>query len=174
MSDAAVEAKTGKDWPAWFEVLDKAGAAALEHRAIVQLLSGQHNVAPWWRQMITVEYERARGLRAVHETADGYAVSISKTLGAGLSDVYAAATQPGARRKWLPPGELVISSQIQDKCVRATWNGAARLELGFYAKDPCKAQLVVQLRKLAGAAQVERERDAWKLALQRLQKLLES
>jgi hypothetical protein len=33
MSDAAVKARTGKDWPTWFRLLDRAGAARLEHKA---------------------------------------------------------------------------------------------------------------------------------------------
>ena len=34
MSDAAVQAKTGKTWPEWFAVLDKAGAAKMTHKEI--------------------------------------------------------------------------------------------------------------------------------------------
>ena len=29
MSDAAIKAKTGKDWAGWFAALDKAGAAGM-------------------------------------------------------------------------------------------------------------------------------------------------
>ena len=38
-SDAAVKAKTGKDWAGWFGVLDKGGAAKLDHKAIAHMLS---------------------------------------------------------------------------------------------------------------------------------------
>ena len=63
MSDAAVKAKTGKDWAGWFGALDKAGAANLNHPQIARLLHEKHGVAGWWSQMVTVEYELARGLR---------------------------------------------------------------------------------------------------------------
>ena len=51
MSDAAVKAKTGKDWAGWFAVLDRAGAASFDHKGIVALLSDTHDVPAWWRQI---------------------------------------------------------------------------------------------------------------------------
>jgi len=36
MSDAAVQAKTGKNWKEWFSLLDKAGARKLTHQEIVK------------------------------------------------------------------------------------------------------------------------------------------
>jgi hypothetical protein len=89
MSDAAVKTKTGKDWAGWFGALDKAGAAKLEHKAIANVLSDKHGLPGWWCQMVTVEYERARGLRVRHETAKGFAVAISKTVATSLSDLAA-------------------------------------------------------------------------------------
>jgi len=47
MSDAAVKAKTGKDWAGWFGALDKAGATKLEHRAIADILSEKHGMPGW-------------------------------------------------------------------------------------------------------------------------------
>ena len=37
MTDAAIKARTGKDWAGWFSALDKAGAARLDHKAIAKL-----------------------------------------------------------------------------------------------------------------------------------------
>ena len=109
MSNATVKARTGRDWRGWFEVLDRAGAVHLEHQAIVRILSEQHGVPSWWRQMVTVEYERARGLRARHETSRGFSVSVSKTIGAGLADLYAATASAPLRKKWLPAGKFAPS-----------------------------------------------------------------
>lgn len=67
-----------------------------------------------------------------------------------------------------------MSSQTKDKYFRGSWNGSARLEIGFYAKEGGKAQIAVQVNKLAKRDEVERERAAWKAALRKLQKLLES
>ena len=66
MSDEAVESKTGKTWSRWFKHLDAAGAKKMTHQEIVAHLHDQHQVRPWWTQMITVTYEQARGLRDKH------------------------------------------------------------------------------------------------------------
>ena len=67
-----------------------------------------------------------------------------------------------------------MSSQTKNKYFRGSWNDGARLEIGFYAKEGGKAQIAVQLNKLARRADVDRERAAWKAALLKLQKLLEA
>jgi hypothetical protein len=173
MSDAAVKAKTGRDWAGWFAVLDRAGAASLEHKAIVALLSDTHGVPAWWRQMVAVEYERARGLRALHQTASGYSVAVSRTLATSLPKLYAAAASDATRAKWFPKGKFEGSSQTRDKYFRGAWGKGARLEINFYSKGPDKAQLAVQISKLAGKADVETQRGIWKSALGKLQELLE-
>jgi hypothetical protein len=172
MSDEAVKAKTGKDWAAWFKLLDAAKAQSLEHRAIVTLLSKTHGVPGWWRQMVAVEYERARGLRAVHQKSDGFSVSASKTLAAALPRLFRASATEAQRKRWFPTGTFVASSVTEDKYLRGAWNDSARLEFGFYVKGTDKAQISVQVSKLASAAEVERERTAWKAALARLEKQL--
>jgi hypothetical protein len=172
MSDAAVKAKTGKDWAGWFGALDKAGAAKLKHPQIAQLLHKQHGVPGWWCQMVTVEYELARGLRVRHQTATGFSVSASKTIAATLSALYTATSSAAKRKQWFPKGVLAIASQTKNKYFRGAWNGA-RLEVGFYAKEGGKGQIAIQVNKLATRADVDRERAAWKAALGKLQKLLE-
>jgi hypothetical protein len=172
MSDVAVKTKTGKDWAGWFGVLDTAAAMELNHRAIVNILSEKHGAPRWWRQMITVEYERARGLRDRHETDSGFSVSVSKTLTTSLSDLYAATADADKRKKWFPNGEFALTSLTRDKYFRGTWNKEARLEIGFYARAEKKAQIEVQINKLAKRTDVERERAAWKAALSRLHGIL--
>jgi hypothetical protein len=174
MSDAAVKAKTGKDWAGWFGALDKAGAAKLTHPQIARLLYEKHGVPGWWSQMVTVEYELARGMRVRHQTSTGFSVSASKTIATTLSALYAATTSAAKRKEWFPKGELEVSSQTRNKYFRGSWNGAARLEIGFYAKEGGKAQVAVQVNKLAKRADVDRERAAWRAALLKLQKLLEA
>jgi hypothetical protein len=173
MDAAAVKAKTGKDWSAWFEILDQATASALSHQERVSLLGDVHGAPRWWRQMIAVEYERARGLRVWHQTATGFSVSVSATVAASLADLYEATAQAPRRRKWFPQGEFVESSQTRNKYLRGSWNGAARLEIYFYAKGERKSQLNVQVNKLQEETQVETQRAAWKGALAKLRALIE-
>ena len=167
MSDAAVKAKTGKDWAQWFAALDKAKAATMNHQEIVAA-AGKLGAGRWWGQMVTVAYERARGLRTKHETATGFSVGISKTLACDLSDLYAAASDEKSRKAWFPKGAFVLSSQTKDKYLRGSWRGEARLEINFYAKGAGKSQINVQVNKMKKEADVESERSAWKVALEKL------
>ena len=58
MSDEAVRAATGRDWSEWRALLDKRGAAGLDHGAIVGLVREACG-GDWWSQMVTVGYELA-------------------------------------------------------------------------------------------------------------------
>jgi len=173
MKDSAVKAKTGKNWKSWFALLDKAGAAKLRHTDIAELLYAKHGVPGWWSQMLTVEYELARGLRERHQTATGFSVSVTKTVAASLSKLYAAAARAEQRKKWLPKGSLAVSSQTKDKYVNGSWNKTARVNMGFYAKGAGKSQIAVQVNKLANKGDVDIQRAAWKEALARMQQLVE-
>jgi hypothetical protein len=168
MSDDAVKAKTGKNWVQWFAALDRARAHTMSHKDIVALAHDHFGAGPWWGQMVTVEYERARGLRAKHETATGFSVSVSKTVACGLAALYAAAAGEKSRKAWFPKGAFKPTSETRDKYLRGTWNGAARLEINFYGKGAGKAQINVQVGKLMDERAVEAERAAWKKALEKL------
>ena len=98
---------------------------------------------------------------------------MTKTLPCELAELYAAAADAKRRRKWFPAGALKISSLTENKYFRATWNGEARLEINFYAKPGGKAQIDVQVNRLAKKSDVERERAVWKKALVKLQVLLD-
>ncbi|HEY8537792.1 MAG TPA: hypothetical protein VIL28_02930 [Steroidobacteraceae bacterium] len=174
MSDSAVKAKTGKVWKSWFAALDRADAQKLAHKEIAKLLATRHGVSGWWSQMITVEYERARGLREVHQTANGFAVSATKTIAANVSDVFQAAASPAMRKQWFPSGAFKVSSQTPNKYLNGSWNGTTRLNIGCYRKGPNKSQIAVQVMRLPNKRAVESQRAAWKAALQKLQTLLET
>ncbi len=105
MSDTAVKAKTGKDWAGWFGALDRAGAAKLRHPQIAQLLHEKHGMPGWWCQMVTVEYELARGLRVRHQTATGFSASVSKTIATSVSALYTATANAAKRKQWFPRGD---------------------------------------------------------------------
>ena len=165
--------KTGKDWASWFSALDKDGASKLEHKAIAALLVTKYGIPGWWSQMVTVEYERARGLRERHQTTSGFSVSATKTIAVSAAALYAATASAAKRRKWFPPGEFAPSSSTAGKYFRAAWNETARLDIGYYPKDDNKTQIAIQVSKLARKADVESERAAWKAALLRLKELVE-
>ena len=174
MSDAGIQAKTGHDWAYWFVALDKAGAAKLDHKGITELLDRKFKPGPWWGQMIAVSYERARGIRAANQKCDGeFSVSVTKVYSVPLSRLYAVATDPKLWPRWLPAGKFEETSRTSEKYLRAKWKTGARLAVGFYAKGADKAQIACDIGKLAGSDAVEKERAAWKKAVERLHALLQ-
>lgn len=173
VSDAAVKAATGNDWAGWFGILDKAKAASLSHKDIAKLLHEKHKVPGWWAQTVTVNFERARGLRAKHQKAGGFSVSVSKTIEADVATLYRAVVTTAIRVRWFPTGAFEISSQTKDKYVRGGWKLRNRIDFGFVAKGARKAQIAVQIDRLKDARAVEAERAMWKKALTELSHLLE-
>jgi uncharacterized protein YndB with AHSA1/START domain len=168
MSDAAVRKATGKTWPQWFAALDKAGAKKLDHKGIVAIAS-KLGAGSWWQQMVTVEYERARNLRKVHETTSGFSISRSKTVDVPIERLYAACADAKARAKWLPKARLEVRKATANRSLRITWlPDQTNVELMFYAKGASKAQISAQHSKLPDEKTAERMKKHWGDALERL------
>lgn len=175
ISSDAVRAKTGKGWDEWLALLDAEDAATLSHKEIASLLYTRYGVPEWWCQMVTVGYEQARGLRAVHQTVDGFSASVSKTINAPLSALYRACADEAARTKWLGRKKYTVSKQTPNKSLRMGWakDGATRVDIELYAKGNAKSQIVVQHSKLPGADDVEKMKTYWRGALEKLAALVE-
>ena len=174
ISDEAVSAKTGKTWKEWFSILDKAGAKKMTHQEIVKHLSAQHGVGPWWQQMVTVNYEQQRGLRARHERPEGYQISVSRTVAAPLANLYKAFESEKSRRQWLQEDGLVVRKATANKSLRVTWkDGKTSLEINFYAKGEDQSQVVVQHSKLPDSKTATKMKTYWGKALDRLREGLE-
>ena len=174
MSDAAVQAKTGKTWPEWFAILDQAGAKQLTHQEIVKYLNTKHGVGPWWQQMVTVSYERARGLRDLHQKPGGYEISVSRTINVPISMLYHAFANDKARNAWLPEQGLAVRKAAANKSLRVTWNDVkTSLEISFLPKGDNKSQVVVQHSKLPNARASTTMKTYWRKALDRLRASLE-
>ncbi|HEV7397332.1 MAG TPA: SRPBCC domain-containing protein [Pyrinomonadaceae bacterium] len=169
MSDAAVKAKTGKNWKEWFAILDKAGAMKLSHQEIVKYLHTEQSVGPWWQQMITVTYEQARGRREKHQKPVGFEISVSRTIKAPLGKLYKAAASETARLAWLPEGGLTLRNTTPNKTIRMNWkDGKSTVEFSFLAKGDDKTQVVVTHRKLPDAKASASMKSYWGKALDRL------
>jgi uncharacterized protein YndB with AHSA1/START domain len=174
MSDAAVKAKTGKDWKEWFIILDTAGALKLSHQEIVKYLHTKQGLGPWWRQMVTVTYEQARGLRELYQKPGGYSISVSRTVNVPLRKLYKAFATEKARKTWLSEDGLVIRKATADKSMRVTWNDRkTSVEIGFYSKGDNKSQVAVQHSKLPDAKASAKMKSYWVKALDRLRATLE-
>lgn len=174
ISDAAVRAKTGKTWAEWFSILDAAGAQAMSHQEIVAVLSRDHDVGAWWRQMVAVAYEQSRGLRQKHEKPDGYEVSVSKTIGVPVGVAYAAWTDESVRARWLGDVALTLRKATPDRTLRITWSdGGSLLGVHFQSRGDVRTQVTVQHAKLPDAAEAERMKTYWSSCLERLRAELE-
>ena len=161
VSDAAVKAKTGRTWAQWCAVLDRAKADAMTHREIALMLHAQHELGDWWSQMVTVGYERAKGKRAPNQTVEGFRTSVSRTLTAPVSAVYAAWLDAERRDTWLPRQRFTLRTAIARKSMRITWPDGTDLQVVFTAKGPRKTVLEVTHAKLAGAAAVRGCKSFW-------------
>ena len=173
IGDAAVQAKTGKNWSEWFSILDRAGAKKMGHREIVAVVHEEHGVGPWWRQMVAVAYEQDRGLRDKHEKPEGYQISRSKTFTLPASRLFKAWKDKRVRDRWLDNGPVVIRKATADKSLRITWSDTkTSVEVNFYPKGDAKTQVTVQHSKLADAKAAARMKTFWAAALGRLQEVL--
>ena len=175
MSDEAVQAKTDKTWKQWFAILDKAGAKKMSHQEIVKYLNTEHDVGPWWRQMVTVTYEQARGLRKQHERPDGFQVSVSRTINVPIAKLYKAFQSDKSRSAWLAEDGLAVRRATTNKSMRVTWNDVkTNLEINFVMKGDNKSQVVVQHSKLPNAKAAAEMKRYWGKALDRLRSILEN
>ena len=174
MSDAAIQAKTGKTWSQWFAILDKAGAKKMNHKQIVAYLNEQHALGRWWQQMVTVTYEQARGMREKHEKPEGYQISVSKTLNVPVAAAYKAWNDARSRNRWLAEKGMAIRKATPDKSMRITWpDGKTSVEVNFYPKGDGKSQVVVQHSKLPNAKEASAKKAYWSKKLEGLKAVLE-
>lgn len=171
IGDEAVKRATGRDWTEWLKLLDKAGAKKMDHREIVAVVA-EHGVGPWWRQMVTVHYERERGLREVHQQASGFAANVSRTIAVPVGELYEAWSDGRRRAKWLG-AKLTIRKATAPKSIRASWHDGTNVDVNFAAKGDGKSTVAVELARLADKDAVAEMKAFWSDALQRLKESLE-
>lgn len=168
-SDASVKAATGKDWAGWFKELNKQGAKLLTHKEIAVKLSKEFNLDGWWSQMVTNSYEQHIGRRQKHQMADGYQISVSKTLPVPLPNIFQAFNDVRERSKWLKDPGFEISTVRKDKSLRALWvDGKTRISVDFVTTNSGKTQVTVQHFKLKTAKECDKMKTYWKKSLESL------
>jgi hypothetical protein len=185
IGDAAIVKKTGHGYDHWFAVLDGFDARTKGHAAAVMHLHEDHGVPGWHGQMITVAYERARGLRAVNQTCAGdFQVSVSKTVPASVSEVVGAFDEASRRASWLrtadhglaralsaafagPKGKRIKVKDARNARLRYAWNGTS-VEIRIAATPKKGASVVADNTKLASASEVAERRTLWRTALESL------
>jgi hypothetical protein len=173
ISSAAVAKATGRTWTEWLALLDRAGARKLPHRDIVRLLQPRRELSDWWRQMVAVGYEQARGLRVEHPRADGFEISVSKTIAAPVDRAFAAFRDAGLREQWLPRMPLTVRKATPHKSIRIRWPDDTSLSVNFWPKGPLKCQVVPEHGNLTTPESADRMKAFWTEKLEALRIFLE-
>ena len=189
--EAGIVKKTGHGYDHWFAVLDAFGAAAKGHTASAAHLYGEHGVPGWHSQMITVAYERERGLRAMNQSCAGdFQVNVSKTLPVSAADVVDALSSTRRRAAWLagadpslaraleaaltgPNARAIKVRKTAAAALRYPWDGCA-VEIYVLDTPNGRTSVVASCTKLTGPEQVEKRRAQWRQALEGLKGYLTS
>jgi hypothetical protein len=149
MSEKSVKEKTGCTWESWVRALDRLGAAQLAHRDIAELVSKKYKVEDWWSQMVTVGYERIKGLRARGQRRDGtYEATRSRTFNVPVTTLFDAWADAGVRRRWLNGARVKVRTATAPKSMRLDWDGGGVIAVGFLAKGKSKSAVAVAHTKL--------------------------
>ncbi len=169
MSDEALKKATGCTWERWVVALDHVHATEMSHREIAAFIREKYKTPGWWAQMVTVGYERIRGLRDMGQRRGGdYEMTKSKTLGVTLRRLYAAFSSPRARARWLPGVKLTVRTATPEKVMRLRWDDGTAVDVFFIARGKEKTQVAVQHRKLPTKSDAERMKAFWAERLEAL------
>jgi hypothetical protein len=169
-SDAAVKAKTGRDWDEWCGLLDAAGAGKLNHTELAKLVGLKHGAGGWWSQAVAVGYERLRGKRALYGRSDGtFSTNTSKTLPISAAKAHAFFTERRKRIRWLEE-DIVIRTATAPKSLRLTWPDATYVDVQILSKGEAKCTVAVEHSKLKSQSAVSKQKAFWKAALDKLAK----
>ncbi len=164
-SDAEILRRTGRGWEAWFDLLDEWGAAERTHREIARWIAEQQGIEPlaWNAQAVAGSYERARGLRAVGEHADGFRVSVTKTVAVPVDRLFDAFVDTANQERWLPDGKLRTRKVTRPTSAHFDWDDdGSRVHVTFTAKDESKSTATVSHERLADAEERDRMKAYWR------------
>ncbi|MDQ6870551.1 MAG: hypothetical protein M3037_00900, partial [Gemmatimonadota bacterium] len=119
ISDEAIKAKTGCTWGRWVSALDRKGGEKMAHRDIAALVHDKYKIDSWWSQMVTVGYERIKGLRARGQRRDGtYEAGKSRTFNVPVTALFDAWADASVRRKWLNGESVKVRTATAPKSMR--------------------------------------------------------
>lgn len=171
MSDASVSKKTGRTWAQWVRALDTAGALEKPHREIAEYVSSL-GTPDWWSQMVTVGYERIRGLRdRGQRRGGGYEATKSRTFNVPIERLFDAFANTRIRRRWLPV-KITVRSATPRKYMRLTWSDGAPVQVGFTSKGAAKSVVAVAHQKLPDRSAADAMKRVWSEHFDQLGQLL--
>lgn len=159
--DATIQARTGRTWEQWRELIDGWPGHHGGHAEVARWLQAEHGVPGWWAQSVTVGWERITGRRLPHQVADGtFTASRSATTVVDPS-LLDALLRDEDDRAWLFPGlEPQLRSRPSSNNVRIALSRGV-VEIAIAPRDDGRATITVQHSKLASPAEVARWKDHW-------------
>jgi hypothetical protein len=176
-SNESIRQRSGRGWEEWFDLLDEWRAHELSHREIARLVAADLGIEPlvWEAQAITVSYERARGLRAVGQRADGFAITASKTVAVPVERLYDAFVDEERREAWLPDAKLQERTATRPRSARFDWeDGTTRVNVAFDARTEATSRVTVEHARLADATEADRMKTYWRERVSVLKQQLEA
>lgn len=173
-SDEVVRERTGKTWDEWFAVLDAWGATDRSHPEIARWLDAEFGIGGWWSQGVTVEYERARGLRDYYQQGRDYTASASKTVNVPIEKLFDAFADDAARDRWTAGRPLRVRTARPNRSIRFDADdGEGRVIADFTAKGDAKSMVAVQHERLPDRAATDAAKRWWTERLAGLKATLE-
>jgi uncharacterized protein YndB with AHSA1/START domain len=190
-SDDAVRAATGRGWDEWTRILNDAGARDWSHKEIVAWLK-REEISPWWRQQVTVGYEKITGKRIMGQTADaGFQVGVRKTYPLAIDELWRRLVEPEAMKLWLGSDDLrlepglryqgaegegeirVVKAGDRVRFTRSAAGGKppSTVQIALSASGPGKTAITFHHERLGGPEERERMRAHWKRIADRLREL---
>ena len=174
MSDAAIKEKTGCDWATWVHALDLARAHELSHREIARLVKERYDTPSWWTQMVTVGYERIKGLRARGQQRSGeFTMNRSRTFGVDVGTLYDAWSDGRRRRRWMGETGVKVRTATAPKSMRLQMPDGAVVVVGFWPKGSGKSAVAIEQARLPDRGTAERLKQLWSERLDALREELE-
>ena len=177
---------TGYPLEHWFKVLDAFGKTH-GHTKAAEYLYAEHKVPAWHGQMITVTWERARGLRQENQSCTGtFQVSVSRAIGASVPWLVEFVNDAKTRGEWLKTATPALRKALEDafaagKSMESKKADYARMrykwlssvvELRVYGKPDGKCSIVADSAELPDADAVKVRREAFSDALDRLRDMV--
>jgi hypothetical protein len=177
ITDKVVVERTGKTMVEWFEILDEKGAKRLNSQgicALIQSIDGLKPLGEWNQGLLSTSYQWDRGLRARGEKADGFEISVSRTVAVPVGELYRSFVDHSIRAEWLS-APITVTTTTENRSARAVWgDGTTRLSIDFYPKGDAKSQIVVQHLKILDGERAAELKEFWAAALNKLKGILES
>lgn len=185
LSNKTAIKSTGHDLEYWFKVLDKFGKAN-GHTKAAEYLYSEHQVQAWHAQMITVTWERSRGLRQENQSCTGtFQVSVSRSIAAPVEWIVDVINDAKTRKQWLRSASPALRKALDEafangKSMEIKKPGYARMrykwlssvvELRLTGSPAGKSTLVADSSELPDADAVAVRRESFAQALDRLREL---